>query len=285
MSEAVVNEREARHAEELRTHNTPIPSLWFKDNILFTLFVNASSVGIPDAERFVVATVEELLAQKDFPKLKERTTTLIHEEIAHSRVHDAYNEYLKTTGLSIGWQVRQGNYLLDFMKRRFALKTRLAVCAMIEHFTASMARQILDTGIFEGEDVDERMDRMWTWHSLEELHHRSTVFDLYAAAGGTYSRRVFAGLFATGLFLYLQHAGLIAFLRQRGDLFRFQVWRKGLPFLFGRRGVYRHLFWNWLFFFSPRFHPGLVPIRNELKKQLQHYHIESELIAYFTANK
>ena len=107
--------------------------------------------------------------------------------------------------------------------------------------------------ILEGEDVDERMDRVWTWHALEELDHRSTVFDLYLAK----RRRIFSGdvfiaLIATIFFMYEQHKGVISFMRtQRGALFNLRAWRTGLPYLFGKRGAYRHLFFDWLKLFKP----------------------------------
>ena len=281
MDELVVNEREWHHAQELRGEGVPIRQWWFKDNILFTLFINAASVGIPDAERFVVSTVQEITSRTDFPGLEKEVQTIVHEEVAHARVHDAYNEYLKTTGLVFDKYIERGRSINRFLDRNFSLKTRLAICSTIEHFTASMAKQVLDTAIMEGVDVDERMDRVWTWHALEELHHRSTVFELYVAADGGFFRRAWAALLATALFIYMQHACCFSFLRQKGVLFNWRVWYKGFPFLFGKKGVYRHLFLDWLRLFWPWFHPEDIPIRNILQRQLHHYHIESELAEYF----
>jgi predicted metal-dependent hydrolase len=281
MDEPVMNEREQRHALELEKEGVPIRQWWYRDNILFTLFVNASSIGIPDAERLVVSTVRELTANDRFPELAQKITDIIHEEEAHARVHDAYNEYLKSTGLRFEKYQRRGRNLNAFIERNFSLKTRLAICSTIEHFTASMAKQVLDNGLFEGVDVDERMDRVWTWHSLEELHHRSTVFELYVAAGGGFFRRAYAALLATAFFIYMQHACFLSLMRQRGVLFNARVWWKGMPYLFGKRGVYRHLFLDWLRLFWPTFKPEDIPISNVLQKQLHHYHIESELADYF----
>ncbi|HEV3245148.1 MAG TPA: metal-dependent hydrolase [Candidatus Paceibacterota bacterium] len=279
--EPVVNERERRHAQELMARHVPIPNVWYKRNIFFTLFMNAGSVGIPDAERFVVSAVEAFAESGDYPTLRELIIHIIVEEKAHARVHDAYNEYLRSTGLSFDRYIRQSTRFLDFVSRRFSIKSRLAFACTIEHFTATGARQILDYAIFEGEDVDERMDRVWTWHALEELDHRSTVFDLYLAAGGGYFRRVSVAFFATAVFIYFQHPCFLSFLRQRGVLWNGRVWRNGLPYLFGKKGVYRRMFFDWLKLFRPGFHPTDIPIRNVLQKQLHHYHMEDELIKYF----
>lgn len=279
--EKVVNKREERDAEELRRRGVPIRQLWYKDNILFTLFLNAASVEIPDAERFVVETVRELTSNTRFPGLEKKIKDIIHEETAHARVHDAYNRYLKSTGLVFDKHIQILKNISDFLRRNFSLKTRIAVCSTIEHFTSSMAKQILDTAIFEGRNIDERMDRVWTWHALEELHHRSTVFELYLATGGRFPRRIFAVLIATFIFLYMQTTCFLSFLRQRGVLFSGRAWKNGLPLLFGKRGIYRHLLIDWLRLFWPSFRPEDIPIRNVLQKQLQHYHIESDLAEYF----
>ena len=281
MEEAVVNEREKHHAERLVKDEVHIKPAWFKHNTLFTLFLNASSVGIPDAERFIISTVTEYANTAKQDALKESIQTLIHEESAHSRVHDAYNNYLRSVGFRIDDILRREKKLTDFLLKHFSLKTRLAFCAITEHFTAIMAKQILDTGILEGEDIDERMDRVWTWHALEELDHRATAFDLYLAAGGGYVRRVLAGLLSSALFLYMQQTCFFSLMSQKNALFNLQVWKRGMPFLFGTKGIYRHLFTDWLRFFKPGFHPSSLSIRNALKKQLHHYHIESELISYF----
>ncbi len=283
MEEPVVNERERRHAQELKKKDIPIEPRWFKHDSFATLFFNASSVSIPEAERFLVITVREALPHIQSVSLREKIQTIIHEETAHSRVHDAYNMYLGAHGFPVKKYEEEFITWSIFLQTRFSLMTRLAICATIEHFTACVSRQILDTGILEGEDVDERMDRVWTWHALEELDHRSTVFDVYVAMGGTWRQRVWSAFIGSILFMYIHNRCLLAFLRRKKLLRRWRTWRLGLPFLFGKRGVYRHFIPDWFKFFRVRFHPNSIPIRNVLKKQLRHYHIESELISYFTA--
>jgi len=279
--EPVVNTREERYAQILEEGKAPIREAWYKGNELFSLFMNASSVSIPEAERMVLRTVQEAAAWHDLSAMRREVDNIIHEETAHSNVHDAYNYYLCRTGLVIEPHIRRVVRIGEFLEKHFALKTRLAMCAVIEHFTATMSKQILDTGIFEGKGVDERMDRVWTWHAIEELDHRSTVYDIYLALGGGYWRRAFAALVMGVIFLGLMASCLPDLMRQRKVLWNVLVWKKGLPMLFGKRGVYRHVILYWLWLFKPNFHPTSVEISNTIKKQLHHYHIEDELIEYF----
>lgn len=281
MEEAVINERERLHAAALAAAKAPIPEWWYRQNALLSFLFNASSTTVPDGERFIVHAVGDALEFVADPELRTRAQTLMHEETAHARMHDAYNRYLASIGLPSLKYNRETKALLMFFDRRLSVVSRLAVCAMIEHFTALFSKQILDTGILEGEDVDERMDRVWSWHCLEEVEHRSTAIDMYRKIGGGYLRRIWWAGFTSILFAIVHTRCLLAFLRAKRVLWRWKTWREGLPYVFGRRGVYRLFLTEWIRFFLPGFHPDHIAIENRFKKQLHHYHIEEEVVEYF----
>jgi len=281
MDEPVVNERERREAERLAQTGVPIREWWFRDNALLTFQFNASSATVPEGERFIVQAaddVRKLITDKD---LLHRAETLMHEETAHARMHDAYNRYLDSIGLPAEKYNDETKKLRDMFERTFGLKMRLAMCAMVEHFTNIFSKQVLDTGILEGEDVDERMDRVWSWHCIEEIEHRSTAIDLYRAIGGGYFMRIWAAVFASFLFSIVHVRCLLAFLRAKKVLWRWRTWKTGLPYLLGERGVYRLFVTDWIKYFRPGFHPYDIPVEDRFQKQLHHYHIESELVKYF----
>lgn len=259
----------------------PIPEWWYRKSALLTFLFNASSTTVPDGERFIVHAVQDSLVFIDNPHLKKEAETLIHEETAHARMHDAYNRYLASIGLPTEKYNSETKKLLKFFDQRLSVMSRLAVCTMIEHFTALFSKQILDTGVLEGEDVDERMDRVWSWHCIEEVQHRSTAIDLYRAIGGGYFLRIWWSGYTSVLFAIVHTRCLLAFLSAKGLLWRWKTWRDGLPYIFGRRGVYRLFLVHWMRYFLPGFHPTHIKIEDRFKKQLRHYHIEDELVGYF----
>jgi len=281
MIEPVINDRERIHAEELARDGVPIREWWFKDNALLTFLLNASSTTIPEGERFIVRAVEEARGLIVREALIHSADRLIHEETAHACVHDAYNLYLDDIGLPAKRYGTETKKLLLFFEKRCSLEQRLAICAMIEHFTAIFGKQIFDTGILEGEDVDERMDRVWSWHSLEEIEHRSTAIDIYRELGGGYFTRAWTALYASTLFALVHTSCLLGFLASKKVLWKWKTWKAGLPYVFGRKGVYRLFLTDWILFFRPGFHPYDIPIENRLQKQLHHYHIEGDLVQYF----
>ncbi|MDP3402463.1 MAG: metal-dependent hydrolase [bacterium] len=281
MDEAVINERERIAALKLTNDKVPIREWWFKDNALLTFAFNTSSATVPEGERFIVRAVEEARDLVSDSGLKKQADILIHEETAHALMHDAYNRYLDTQGFPATKHVRETKVLLLFFERIFTLKMRLATCMLIEHFTATYSKQIIEVGVLEGEDTDERMDRVWSWHCIEEMEHRSTAIDLYRALGGGYFLRVLISAFVSIAFLIAHVRCLIDFLLAKRLLFKWHVWRKGIPYLLGKKGVYYLVLKYWLFYFKPGFHPTQIPIENRFNKQLHHYHIEDELVGYF----
>ncbi|HEX2792370.1 MAG TPA: metal-dependent hydrolase [Candidatus Paceibacterota bacterium] len=281
MEEPIINEREREAAEKLVRDGVPIREWWFKDNALLTFAFNTSSATVPEGERFIVRAVEEARERVSDPALKEQAAILIHEETAHALMHDAYNRYLDAQGFPATKHVKETEVLLRFFERIFTLKMRLVTCMIIEHFTATYSKQVIDIGVLEGEDTDERMDRVWSWHCIEEMEHRSTAIDLYRAQGGGYVMRVLIGAFVSVAFLIAHTRCIIDFLAAKRLLFSWRVWRNGMPYLLGKRGVYYLVLKYWLFYFKPGFHPTQIPIEDRFNKQLHHYHIESELVGYF----
>lgn len=281
MDEPVINERERKHAAELTKAHAPIREWWFKDNALLSFSLNANSATVPNGERFIVRAVQDAMKLVTDPVLLKQSETLIHEETAHARMHDAYNRYLDSQGFPATEHSEKVKRLLNFFERFFTLKMRLVTCTIIEHFTATYSKQVLDVGILEGEDTDERMDIVWSWHCLEEMEHRSTAIDLYRAVGGGYFLRIFVGAFVSIAFLIADIQCLLYFLGVKKLLWNGRVWSKGIPYLLGKKGVYYLVFKYWLLYFLPGFHPKQIPILNRYNKQLHHYHIEDELVGYF----
>jgi uncharacterized protein len=250
----------------------PIRKYWFADDASKTLFFNSLSVSIPEAERFIAQTVRDAYPHIHQKALLKSVDTLIHEEEAHTRVHEAYNLLLKRQGYVISRFEAFERKLAAFFARR-SIKTRLALCCCSEFFTVVMGKHLFENRIVEEEGIDERMRALWTWHSLEELDHRSTVFDLYLDQGGGYFRRVGLMLLMTTLYFSTHLACFFALLRQD------KVSLRGFGFLIGKRGFYTAVAPHWLRFFMPGFHPRKdIALAEGLAPELHHFHVESHFV-------
>lgn len=276
----VLSRKEEQAVGGLVQQNSKIKKFWFHDNVFKSSFFDAGSALVSDAERFVVDTVKLARPHLKDNELKSRADCLMHEETMHSEVHDAYNEMLRNEGYKFEAVLNFEKWLMGLFQKHCSLRTRLAMCVCIEHFTATMAKQLLERDVFY-DKIDVRMKKVWVWHALEELDHRSTAFDVYTALGGGYVRRSALMLFMTVLHLSLHGAALIAFLAQNGALFRRKTFAEGFAFTLGKEGLHRNVIGHWFTFFKFRFHPGHIPIEDRFNNRVHHYHIADELMSYF----
>jgi len=258
-----------------------IPKHWFHNSIFISSLFDASSVTIPDGERFIIASVQKLLPRVTNTELKTKLVTLLHEEAAHFRVHDAYNHMLVREGYRIGFATNLGKKTFTFFAKHCSGMTNLGISMCVEYFTLLFSKQILEHNVLNADGVDERLKRVWTWHSLEELEHRSACFDLYSHLHGGYLRRFATMLVASFLLFPIVHVSHFSLLRQNREKHNKKVLRGGAKFLFGKDGVYRHLFGGWLQYFKKDFHPRQIAIAPTIQKELYHHHVEDELIQYF----
>jgi predicted metal-dependent hydrolase len=198
-------------------------------------------------------------------------------------VHEAYNELLRKQG----YHFRKFEAFEERLSRFFAresLKTRLALCACGEFFTAVMGRHLVETGICETPGVDERMRALWTWHSLEELDHRGTAFEMYRAFGGGYVRRVALMLLMTALYFVTHLLCFRALLRQDAVRLSSSQRQAARSFLVGRRGFYRSVLGPWIRFFMFGFRPERdIVLASGVARELHHIHIEEHFRSALSA--
>lgn len=256
----------------------PIRKFWYAENPIITAFFNGLSVSIPEIERFIVGSVRDTYPRIKDKQLETSVHILAHEEEAHARVHDAYNAMLQKQGYQIKKFEAIEHRIAQFFNKR-SIKTRLAVCVCSEFYTAVMSRHVLESRAVEKPGVDERMRALWTWHALEELHHRSTAFDLYLDQGGGYFRRCGLMLFMTLRWLFAHVFASLAILRQSKAKITLSTFWHGAGFITGYHGFYTNIIPSWFAFFKPGFHPRKdIELEHGLDPDLRHFHVEKHFV-------
>ncbi len=269
-----------RLIERLDHGQKPIPKHWFSGSIFKSSFFDSVSIFIPEVEGFVRRTAERALPYLTNKDILKEARHLIEEEVAHSKVHRQYNKLLEKEGYNLKTYEFLTKKLISFGDRFLSLKFQLAGSACIEHLVGSMGVVGIDHGIFEG-GLDERMKKVWLWHLLEEIDHRSSAFDIYTHLGGGYLRRI---NMMTGIILIFITCHIYAqsgLLWQSGNLFNPRIHLEGLRFMFGKKGLYRNLIAPFLAYYRPNFHPSQIKIRDSLGYRVHRYHLEEELKKYF----
>ncbi len=233
---------------------------WHKLGPHMTQFMNALSLFFPAGERMFIDAVRDYRDQIPDPDLKKAATAFIGQEAVHSREHAEYNKLMGRAGLPAEKLDEFVWTLLAHLKKRTPRSFPLSGTIALEHFTALMGNSILNhPDVIEGSQED--YTRMWQWHALEEIEHKSVAYDVYEKCMGrgplAYGERVAGMAIATSIFWPLV-AVFYARMTQASPECRKAGWRGHLKVantLFGRPGILRRQMPEWLAYFKYGFHP------------------------------
>lgn len=232
-----------------------LPRFWFGGDAFRTHYMNALSLLFPQGEQFFIETVRALRHASRDATLDAEIGAFIGQESWHRQAHLAYNAHLEAQGLPVARLEARLRSRIEFVRTRMTPLRGLAATVCLEHFTAILAHHLLSRPQ-ELETMPLPLRRLWLWHALEELEHKSVAFDLYRAAGGGAALRSGQMLIVTFTFTLDVLGNLAALLAADGLLWKRAVWASGAGFLFGpRRGLVWSVLPAYLGFFRPGFHP------------------------------
>lgn len=153
------------------------------DLVLSHLGAMASSV-FPPGEAFFVRSVRAFRSSVTDPELAAQVAAFIGQESRHAREHQALNERLAQLGYPTRHLTKRAEVGLRVVERILSRRACLAVTAMLEHATATLADVILSSEEVRALFADEQIRDLVVWHALEESEHRAVAFDVYRAIGG-----------------------------------------------------------------------------------------------------
>lgn len=170
------------------------------DIVMSHILAVLSSV-FPDGEDFFVRSVRAAADQITDPKLAKDVEGFIGQESMHGREHRMLNDKLAELGYpthQIGWYVR----VVTAVRERFQTKkANLAFTSALEHYTASLAENLLGHEEARNEIGHPGFRYLLMWHALEESEHKAVAFDVYRAIGGGEVTRQVAMWFTHLLFV------------------------------------------------------------------------------------
>ena len=235
-----------------------IPKYWFRNDPFLTHFMSNLSSLFPQGEFFFITAIRSVRDQVKDPALQKEISAFIGQESMHSKEHRVFNDYATAHGINVDALDRRIGKLLKLSHKIFSKKQQLAGTCALEHFTATIAAQLMKrTDI--NEDMrhgDPIMGKLWLWHSVEESEHKSVCYDTYQYLyKNSYITRV--------AFMAIAMAGLIAvitgqqviLMSEDKQLFNIKSWVKGLTTLWGRKGFMTEVLPEFFDYFRPGFHP------------------------------
>lgn len=156
-------------AAQVDRHYAPSP--------LLSHLLTALSTTFPDGERFFVETVRNVRHLIENPELQADISAFIGQESWHAQSHAEFNNAV----LSDGYNIDAFKSMMDaeFVRlRTLSPRRQLAATVVLEHFTAMIAGYMLRYPYLINQ-LDTNMKKLWVWHAIEEIEHKSVAFNVY----------------------------------------------------------------------------------------------------------
>lgn len=147
---------------------------WYNNSPIWTNYYNALSVLFPAWEKAFVSVVRAYLPEVKDLELRNRMLQFIDEELSHARAHEAFN---KRQNLLNFCDLQEQN--ASTVHKKPKLKLWLGTMVSIEHLAACVSRSILKNF----PKNQNKNHKLFVWHSVEELGHKSLAIDLWNYLG------------------------------------------------------------------------------------------------------
>jgi predicted metal-dependent hydrolase len=243
------------NARDIKLDFDQIETYWFDNDPFKSRFFDALSTLFPDGERFFIETARVYRDQVTDPKLKAELAAFVRQEGHHGKLHAKYNHHLQQQGLNTEAIFERNRKILGRYKRWLSPKSALAITCALEHLTAIMGQRFMENmEMFDS--ADEILRALYFWHGVEEIEHKAVCYDLYTqVAKGGYVRRVLLQMFISMMFVRGTLLVTYRMLAHDGQN-TLDNWKRGMQWLWGKKGIMRPLLKDYLQYFKPGFHPN-----------------------------
>ena len=250
-----------------------VPEYWANGSIGITHFMTGLSALFPDGEKLFIDAVRAVRyhpAIKDDQILQKEISAFIGQEAMHTHEHIGFNASAQRYGHDIAKFEKETGVIIQKARKIFAKAVKpfgmtqemvdLTATTALEHFTATIASQLLTNTHIQALMSDPTMSNMWYWHAIEENEHKAVVFDVYQAIFGqgikAYSLRSGALILAMALLFVVQSSFVIRLLKQDNQL---NLKELGIIYKYvysPSKGIITGMAKEMLIYFKPNFHPN-----------------------------
>jgi len=228
---------------------------FFDDNALMSSLLAALSVAFPPGERFFIESVRHYLDGIEDPTLRAQIRGFIGQEANHTKEHLAFNAFLERVGYPAMAMQRWVEKRLKRVAEVGPPEANLARTAALEHFTAILATAMLERPELL-DTLHPQAAKLWAWHAIEEIEHRSVAFDVYRACVDDEALRLRTMRLVTVMFVTIVSARTLLMMGSMGSLTDLRDNLRGLRLLLGEDGLLRRVAPRYLAYYRPDFHPS-----------------------------
>ncbi|MGN2482591.1 metal-dependent hydrolase [Acinetobacter calcoaceticus] len=250
-----------------------VPEYWMNGSAGLTHFMTALSALFPAGEKFFIDSVRAVRYHpsiKDDEALQKEISAFIGQEAMHTQEHVNFNASAQKFGHDVEALEKFTDTAIQtaiqaFVKivKPFGLTKEmvdLTATTALEHFTATIASQLLVNKHIQELMTDETMSTMWYWHAIEENEHKAVAFDVYEGVFGkgvkAYALRTSSLVFAMTLIFLIQSSFVLRLLKQDKKL---NLDELSVIYKYAyspSKGIITGMAKEMLAYFKPGFHPN-----------------------------
>jgi predicted metal-dependent hydrolase len=232
-----------------------LPKYWFDSDPVKTHFFNSLSICFTGrGEIAFIDAVRGTMYKIKNPDLYNLCTEFVKQEAQHTRVHKQYNTWLDTQGLPATAIEQEAFDHYQANKHRLSTNTLLIITACQEHNTSVLAEFVLGNEIIINQ-MHPHFRQIWLWHAVEELEHRSVVFDLMHESKIRAPYRLLTIILTIMLMIKLLKTTCVLLYKDR-ELFKFRTIKSFVSLFFNRKTGLINALPLWLRIMKTNFHPS-----------------------------
>ena len=250
-----------------------VPEYWMGGNAGLTHFMTALSALFPAGEKFFIDSVRAVRYHpilKNNADLQKEISAFIGQEAMHTHEHVGFNASAQKFGHDVDALERHTDTVIQTTRKFMAKLTKpigitqemvdLTTTTALEHFTATIASQLLTNSHIQELMTDDTMKTMWLWHAIEENEHKAVAYDVFKGVFGkglrAYALRTSSLVISMVILFFIQNYFLWRLLKQDKQL-NLENLRMIYRYAYSpSKGIITGMGKEMLLYFNPNFHPN-----------------------------
>ncbi|QIO09642.1 metal-dependent hydrolase [Acinetobacter lanii] len=250
-----------------------VPEYWMDGSAGLTHFMTALSALFPAGEKFFIDSVRAVRqhpAIKDNEALQKEISGFIGQEAMHTHEHANFNASAQKFGHDVDCLEQYTHTAIQsfrksaaFMGKPFGITQQmidLIGTTALEHFTATIASELLRNEHIQALMTDETMKTMWLWHAVEENEHKAVAYDVFENVFGKGVKAYVArtgGLALAMVVLFLVQSYFVARLLKEDNQLNIESLKDIYTYGYSpSKGIISGMGKEMLAYFKPGFHPN-----------------------------
>ncbi|CAM2768046.1 metal-dependent hydrolase [Acinetobacter celticus] len=250
-----------------------VPEYWMNKSAGLTHFMTALSALFPAGEKFFIDSVRAVRQHpsiKDNQELQREISAFIGQEAMHTQEHVGFNASAQKFGHDVDRLDRITDRVIQSTRKVFTFLGKpvgitqemvdLTATTALEHFTATIASQLLVNPYIQELMTDETMKTMWLWHAIEENEHKAVAYDVFEGVFGrglkAYALRTGSLVTAMATLFVVQSYFVLRLLQDDKQLNLTSLKDIYIYAYSPSKGVITGMTKEMLVYFRPRFHPN-----------------------------